>query len=516
MKRTFLFAGLFLAQLGTFTACGLDAAERIPEQYGSYGQQLVSTNLASNGSFETVGAAGPLTTWSASGSNEAAAAGWYLVSPFGPATLSSEQSSYAAPNGGSKTLHIVTDRQSSGVVQVLSPLGSGPQSSVATIQVYVTRGQVGLGVGDGGNTGIGAVSTTNGRWETLVVPNHSTPANEIIIYATSPGGADFYLDNLGVYAATNLANHSSFETVGPNGPLTTWSATGSNAAAAAGWSMASPHGPAVLTTAHDTYQAPNGGSKTLLVKTDRAESGIVQVLSPLGTGPVGSVATVQVYVVRGQVGFGVGDGGNTGISARSTTTGRWETLVVPNYSTPANEIILYASSSGGADFYVDNVGLYASPNLASYGSFETVGTAGPLTTWSASGSNEAAAAGWYLVSPFGPATLSSEHSSYLAPNGGNKSLHVVTDRQSSGVVQVLSPLGSGPQSSVATVQVYVTRGQVGLGVGNGGNTGIGAISTTTGRWETLVVPNHSTPANEIIVYATSPGGADFYLDNLGL
>ena len=516
MKRSFLLGGLFLAQLGTFTACGLDAAERKSEALGSLGQKLVSTNLVKNGSFETVGAAGPLTTWSASGGSQAAAASWYLVSPFGAAALSSEHSSYAAPNGGSKTLLVKTDRQSSGVVQVMGPLGSGPQSSVATVQVYVTRGQVGLGVGDGGNTGIGAVSTTTGRWETLVVPNHSTPANEIIVYATSPGGADFYIDNLGVYAAPNLVNHSSFETVGPSGPLTTWSATGSHAAAAAGWSMVSPFGPATLSTAHDSFAAPNGGSKTLKVTTDRADSGLVQVISPVGTGPVGSLATVQVYVVRGQVGFGAGDGGNTGISARSTTTGRWETLVAPNYSTPANEIILYATSPGGADFYVDNVGLYASPNLACYGSFETVGPAGPLTTWSASGSNEAAAAGWYLVSPFGAAALSSEHSSYLAPNGGNKTLHVVTDRQSSGVVQVMGPLGSGPQSSVATVQVYVTRGQVGLGVGDGGNTGIGAVSTTTGRWETLVVPNHSTPANEIIVYATSPGGADFYLDNLGL
>jgi len=60
MKRSFLFGGLFLAPLGAFTACGLDPAERKSEALGSVGQQLVSTNLVSHGSFETMGAVGPL------------------------------------------------------------------------------------------------------------------------------------------------------------------------------------------------------------------------------------------------------------------------------------------------------------------------------------------------------------------------------------------------------------------------------------------------------------------------
>jgi type IV pilus biogenesis protein CpaD/CtpE len=513
MSRTLSIAGILFGQLMTVAACGdlpADADRSIKQQ------ALLSANLANQGSFEAVGAAGPLTTWSTTGSNAAAADGWSMVSSFGPAVLSTEQDSFVAPNGGSKSLHVRTDRASSGIVQVMSPLGSGPTNTVSTVQVYVTRGQVGFGVGDGGNTGLGTVSTTTGRWETLVVPNHSTPSNEIIVYATSAGGADFYIDNLGVYAMPNLANQGSFEAVGAAGSLTTWSATGGNAAAADGWSMASPFGPATLSTQQDNYRAPNGGSKTLHVRTDRASSGIVQVMSPLGSGPTSTVSTVQVYVARGQVGFGVGDGGNTRIGTVSTTTGRWETLVVPNHSTPSNEIIVYATSAGGADFYIDNLGVYAMSNLANQGSFEAVGAAGPLTTWSATGSNAAAADGWSMASPFGSAMLSTRHDSYVAPNGGSKSLYVSTDRASSGIVQVMSPLGSGPTSTVSTVQVYVTRGQVGFGVGDGGNTGIGAVSTTTGRWETLVVPNHSTSSNEIIVYATSMGGADFYVDNLGL
>lgn len=198
MTRTLALAGMMFGHVLCLAACGNGNDLYAPLAVDSKIQPLQATNLASNGSFETVGPNGPSTTWAASGSsNAAAAAGWSMVSPFGAANLSTQQDSFAAPNGGSKTLHVVTDRQSSGIVQVLGPLGSGPSSTVSTIQVYVTRGQVGFGVGDGGNTGIGSVSTSTGRWETLVVPNHSTASNEIILYATSVGGADFYVDNMG-------------------------------------------------------------------------------------------------------------------------------------------------------------------------------------------------------------------------------------------------------------------------------------------------------------------------------
>ena len=199
MTRTLALAGMLFGHVLFLAACGDVTDGYSPSAVDRKLQPLQSTNLSSNGSFETVGPNGPLTTWAASGSsNAAAAAGWSMVSPFGAANLSTQQDSFQAPNGGSKTLHVVTDRQSSGIVQVLGPLGSGPSSTVATVQVYVTRGQVGFGVGDGGNTGLGTVSTTTGRWETLVVPNHSTASNEIILYATSVGGADFYIDNMGL------------------------------------------------------------------------------------------------------------------------------------------------------------------------------------------------------------------------------------------------------------------------------------------------------------------------------
>ena len=159
---------------------------------------------------------------------------------------------------------------------------------------------------------------------------------------------------------------------------------------------------------------------------------------------------------------------------------------------------------GGAGFYVDNVGRrLAQPGLLG-GGFETVGPAGPLTTWSASGSNgRRRRAGTWSV------RLARRHWAQalflFGPNGGNKTLHVVTDRQSSGVVQVMGPWAPARKSSVATVQVYVTRGQVGLGVGDGSNTGIGAVSTTTGPLGDPGGSQSQHTSQRIIVYATSPG-----------
>jgi len=54
-------------------------------------------------------------------------------------------------------------------------------------------------------------------------------------------------------------------------------------------------------------------------------------------------------------------------------------------------------------------------------------------------------------------------------------------------------------------------GQIGVGAGNGGNTGIDKKSVTVGQWEWVEAPNGASPANEFIVYATSPGGADYYV-----
>jgi hypothetical protein len=62
--------------------------------------------------------------------------------------------------------------------------------------------------------------------------------------------------------------------------------------------------------------------------------------------------------------------------------------------------------------------------------------------------------------------------------------------------------------------VFVLNGQVGMGTGNGGDTvPFDRISNISDKWELLTAPNGVSPANEFIVYAISPGGADYYVDN---
>jgi hypothetical protein len=92
-------------------------------------------------------------------------------------------------------------------------------------------------------------------------------------------------------------------------------------------------------------------------------------------------------------------------------------------------------------------------------------------------------------------------------------LHICTTGGSNGIVQVFLPHNTGAQHAKSSVWVFVVRGKVGMGTGNGGSTGIDVQSTTVGRWEELQAPNGTAPANEFIVYSVLPGGACYYIDD---
>jgi hypothetical protein len=100
-----------------------------------------------------------------------------------------------------------------------------------------------------------------------------------------------------------------------------------------------------------------------------------------------------------------------------------------------------------------------------------------------------------------------------APQGGRHMLHVCTTGKQSGVVQQYLKPGTGPQHVISSVWVFVVRGQVAMGTGNGGDTHFDALSTGTGKWEELRAPNGVSPAGEFIVYAASEGGSCYYIDN---
>ena len=80
-----------------------------------------------------------------------------------------------------------------------------------------------------------------------------------------------------------------------------------------------------------------------------------------------------------------------------------------------------------------------------------------------------------------------------------------------GAGETFAPQDTGPAQAEASAWVYVLRGEVAIGTGNGGNTGYDARTSETGRWIRLSARNGVSPANEFIVYASSPGGAEFFL-----
>jgi hypothetical protein len=97
-------------------------------------------------------------------------------------------------------LHVCTTGVRNGIVQVFGPLHTGPSHARSSVWVFVLRGKVAMGTGDGGATTTNVESTKLGQWEQLSAPSPSPHANEFSVWAASAGGACFYVDNASVTA----------------------------------------------------------------------------------------------------------------------------------------------------------------------------------------------------------------------------------------------------------------------------------------------------------------------------
>ncbi len=165
----------------------------------------------------------------------------------------------------------------------------------------------------------------------------------------------------------SLLVNGSVESAGPNGSSTTFTGLSAGPCAASGWSTFHNTQSTTRTDLRTTTlpTAPVG-SNMMYVSTGGLNNGIEQVFLPFNTGPASATFSVWVYVVRGQVGAGVGNGGNTSLTSFSTTTGQWELLTGQNAlsQSPANLFIVYASTAGGADFYVDEAIVVPAPSAA--------------------------------------------------------------------------------------------------------------------------------------------------------
>lgn len=130
----------------------------------------------------------------------------------------------------------------------------------------------------------------------------------------------------------------------------------------------------------------------------------------------------------------------------------------------------------------------------------------------AAGAGQSAAKNWTVGANILGTTVQTKLLPSTLVNGG-RMIHVTTDGARSGLVQVFGPLGQGPGKVYACAWIYVVKGQVAIGTGNGGNTGSDVVLWKTGSWERLEVSNGVSPANEFIIYAVSHGGAEFYVES---
>lgn len=318
-------------------------------------------------------------------------------------------------------------------------------------------------------------------------------------------------------AQPNYLANPTFNSVGPNGSptnVTTVVPGGAGNSAAANWTLFTNTPGNIFTELLPSSRGD--GTRMIHVRTHGAGNGLVQVFQPFNSGPTKVISGAWIYVLSGRVCIGTGNGGNTGCDAYTSTIGQWQYVAASNGVIPANEFIIYATTTTGADFYVDEASVQFSPNLLSNPTFATVGPNGSTTSVTTSVPGSAgwsAAANWSLFTN-NPGPIASRLEPSTLP-GGVRMLHVITQADRNGVLQVFpgsaSCTANGPARVQAGAYVWVNSGQVCIGTGNGGNTSCNAYSTTTGQWQWLQANNGNSPANEFIVYATSPGGADYFV-----
>jgi hypothetical protein len=157
-------------------------------------------------------------------------------------------------------------------------------------------------------------------------------------------------------------------------------------------------------------------------------------------------------------------------------------------------LVLFAGSAVAANVLTNpDFSIGGAPSTITGAPVPGSSAAPPWTTWNNS-----------------PATTKTEYlKSYMGRSGV---IHVMTTGANNGLVQVWKPINTGPTKVVHSASIFIKRGKVGMGTGNGGNTGVSAFTSHTGRWETIQGTNTVCPANETIIYSTD-GPADFYVDS---
>ncbi|MFG3602504.1 SpvB/TcaC N-terminal domain-containing protein [Micromonospora chersina] len=217
-----------------------------------------------------------------------------------------------------------------------------------------------------------------------------TPLDPLTPAAPVPAGFDAALQG-------NLLRNWSLDTPRASGPttLTTTEAQphGSGDAAAAEWTAVNTTAATTLTELVVSDLPQGQGGRMLHVRTDGTGCGVAQQFLPAGTGPEQVVASVWVRVVRGAVRIGTGNG--TDVATTTSGPGGWVLVRAGDGRGPANQLVVAADATGGAEFYLDHAWVRAEDVPS-----EPVGTPPVRTvTWFAMGPVGPTSAEWTAVDP---------------------------------------------------------------------------------------------------------------------
>ena len=166
------------------------------------GSPAVAPNLVANPDFTLARRQPPPVLTGSAVSGQAAAENWGLWNNPATSTTSRVEPT-TRPRGTGWMLRVSTGAGGCGLVQQWAATGSGPAAARAEAWVYVVRGSVTLGSGNGGNTSGDTVSSTVGRWEQLTAPAGHGPVNEVILYAVPADGGEFLVDFVAVRPAAS-------------------------------------------------------------------------------------------------------------------------------------------------------------------------------------------------------------------------------------------------------------------------------------------------------------------------
>jgi hypothetical protein len=142
--------------------------------------------------------------------------------------------------------------------------------------------------------------------------------------------------------------------------------------------------------------------------------------------------------------------------------------------------------------------------------FDAAVPAGTPMGFAGTGEAPSAAEKWTIVNAAGETTTRVQLSTRRQHA---HAIHVAATRPGGGI-KYKWPAAEYANRVQSVVWVFVTRGRVSIGSGNGKPPMANAFSKTTGQWERLEAVNESCPAKMIVIQAASDDGAEFIVDSV--